>query len=78
VPAPNGKMPKPGYMSIMVTVDVAPTAADRVRFASRVADQFSSHLIGIAAHETFVPLYFEAGVALPPSITEVEDKRAGE
>ncbi|ACL60955.1 universal stress protein [Methylobacterium nodulans] len=46
------------YASIMVAVDLAPQARNRVRLAGHLADQFGARLIGVAAEQ---PAY-----AVPP------------
>jgi len=74
----NANISTSNYASIMVAVDLGPAAADRVKLAGRLADRFSSHLIGVAAKAILTPMYFETGVGTGPSIMELAEKRANE
>ena len=59
----NANISTSNYASIMVAVDLGPAAADRVKLAGRLADRFSSHLIGVAAKAILTPMYFETASA---------------
>lgn len=48
-----------GYASILVSVDLDPETESRVKLAGFIAESFSSRLIGVAAEEIYLPLYFE-------------------
>ena len=74
----NANISTSNYASIMVAVDLGPAAVDRVKLAGRLADRFSSHLIGVAAKAIPTPMYFETGVGTGPSIMELAEKRANE
>jgi len=47
----NRNLANSDYASIMVAVDLGLAAVARVGLASRLADRFSSHLIGVAAKQ---------------------------
>lgn len=67
-----------GYASILVPMEPGPDAENRIKLAASLADRFSSHLIGVAAHPLAVPLYFETPVAGIASAIELEERRAAE
>ena len=70
-------MPPPaGYASVMVPMDLGPDAEDRIKLAMSLADRFSSHLIGIAAHPIAAPLYFETPVPGVQSGSELAERQA--
>ena len=66
------------YATIMVTVDLAPDLGDRVRAASQLADRFSAKLIGVAAHEIYLPIYGEDYAAAMTELVEQEMNDAKE
>lgn len=45
------------YACLMVPVDCGPTAADRVKLASRLARTFRASLIGVSARQVMMPVY---------------------
>lgn len=63
----------PGYRSILVHVDANDGAADRVRLAADLADNWDALLIGAAAIERYLSLYGD-GTFLSPGLLEEENK----
>lgn len=61
--------------SIMVPVDLGSEAERRTKFAIELADQFSSHLIGVGVEELIPPLYFEGSIGGTPGYLELEQQR---
>lgn len=68
------RQPGATFRSLLVHVDDADGAADRVRLAARLADAWGVHLTGAAAAEEFVPLYAEGGY-IPADMMDMEVRR---
>jgi nucleotide-binding universal stress UspA family protein len=63
--------------SIMVSVDLGPAAADRVRLAASLAMRFEAELIGVAARQVSPPAH-STSVYAALQVTDVEVARAGQ
>jgi hypothetical protein len=63
------------FARLMVTVDLSPTAADRIRLASGPAKQWGALLIGFAASEIRVPNFVQAR-PLDPRVLDALEARA--
>ncbi len=74
----NEVSPLSSYAAMMVPIDLGSNAGSRARFACQLADQFSSHLIGVAAEAIIPPMYYEGVVAADASIVTIEEKRVAE
>ncbi|HET8700697.1 MAG TPA: universal stress protein [Nitrococcus sp.] len=75
MPHPDNASQQITYAGIMVPVDLGPEAERRVKLACRLADRFSSRLIGIAAEGMLSPGYLDDGIDLQQNIIEMEERR---
>ena len=63
------------FARLMVTVDLSPTTADRIKLASALAKQFGGKLIGAAAREIRFP-DFMPGKGLDARVLDALELRA--
>ena len=61
------------YHTIMISMDLSPSADNRVKLAGSIADRFEASLIGVAARPFDPPIVY--GDAVPPDPTLVENEK---
>jgi len=61
------------YHTIMVSMDLSPSADNRVKLAGSIADRFEASLIGVAARPCDLPIVY--GDVVPPDPTLVENEK---
>ncbi|MDR4307258.1 universal stress protein [Chelatococcus sambhunathii] len=64
-----------GLASILVHVDLAPSAVERGRLAMSLADQHGAHLIGVAAEQQLLEIYSDMSVSVSATASEEERER---